>query len=175
MTDNELAFLGSHVGPRDNVFEYGGGMSTAYLSTRCRRLVTVEHQPTRAAELTLGLLNAGLTNVSVYAVPPDAPYVEGGDDDGDLATFRSYVQTYTGLGVDVVVIDGRARCAVARWIAERAPYGPHPGLRVFLHDCDREELKPIYTDTVVDESMVPRCFDKVEQFERLMLMRMKEV
>jgi hypothetical protein len=64
--------------------------------------------------------------------------------------------------------------AAARWIAERAPFGPHPKMRVLLHDCDRPSYASIYTDTEVDGVLVPRCFDEVQRVERLMLLRMKE-
>jgi len=183
LSDKELEFLGAHLGPDKTAFEWGSGMSTAFLATRCRRVTTVEHQAPRAAEIALGLYNAGRTNVAVYCIPPDFPYVDGGDDDGDLATFRSYVQAYTGLGVDVVLIDGRARCAAARWIAERAPFGPHPSMKIFCHDADRPALAAIWTDTTTEGGivdgvelplLVPRCFDMVETVERLALLRMKE-
>lgn len=167
LSDKELEFLGTHVGLQDVVFEWGSGLSTAFLATRCKRLTTVEHQPTRAAEIALGLYNAGKTNVAVYCVPPDLPYQEGGEDDGDLATFHSYVTAYTGQGVDVVLSDGRARVETIRWAVERAPFGPTPAMRWFVHDVDREALAPIFKGP-------ERLLEPVEFVERLALLKMRE-
>lgn len=173
LTDNELRFIGSHVGPTDRAFCYGG-VGAGALAALCKRTVVVEHDAARAVELidaaldTFTVLASG--TVSVVWAPADMP---GGDD--DLTTYRSFVQAYTGLGVDVVVIGGPAKVACARWVAERAPFGPHPSMRVFLLQADRPEYASIYTDTVVDEAIVPRCFDETERFERVALLKMREV
>jgi tRNA A58 N-methylase Trm61 len=144
LNDEELAFLGSHVWYNDTVFEYGSGKSTAYLAPRCKRLITVEHKPEFAAVALLQAHQAGHGNVTVISAPPVLPYVEGTDDDGDLSTFGPYVDAYTGKGVNVVLIDGRARCEVIRHILETASYGPSPDLKIFVHDINR----PAYADAL---------------------------
>lgn len=144
LSEKELEFLGAHVKTTDTVFEWGSGITTAFLAQRCRRLTTVEHIPSFAAQAILWAHNTGQRNVQIISAPPDLPYVEGGEDDGDLATFLSYVETYTGKGVDVVLVDGRSRVECCRWLAERAPFGPHPDMAVFLHDCEREQYRPIF-------------------------------
>ncbi len=160
LNDAELAFLGEYVTRSTTVFEYGSGVSTMYLAPRCRRLITVEHQPAWAAMMTLWAHNDGMHNVTVICCPPNMPYVEGTADDGDLSTFRSYVESYTGKSVDVVIIDGRARVETARYVLERAPFGPSPGLSVFLHDADREQYAPILT-----------MFKEEKRVDRLALLR----
>lgn len=155
LTADELAFLGSRVGKPDTVWEWGTGESTFYLAYRCRRVISVEHQPPRAAEAVLRAANAGLTNVSILSIPPNLPYVEGTIDDGDLSTFRSYVESYVGRGIDAVVIDGRARIDCARFVVERAPFGPDPLTRFFLHDCERPQYAPIF-EMLQEDSRVGR-------------------
>lgn len=175
LTEPELQFLASHVRLTDVVFEFGTGMTTSFLASRCKQLTAVEHIPTLAAQAVLCAYHSGQRNVSVLSVPPGMPYQDGGEDDGDLATFREYVQSYSGRGVDVVLLDGRARCAAALWIAERAPFGPHPGLKVFLHDVDRPQLEPIWKDQVVpgeDGPLTVRAiFKEEERVGRLALLR----
>ncbi len=161
LTENELTFLASHVQLSDNVWEYGSGFTTTFLATRCKRLTSVEHIPSFAAQAVLLAANNGHRNVSVLSIPPDFPYVEGTIDDGDLPTFRSYVESYPGRA-DVVVIDGRARVECVRWMLERAPFGPSPETRFFLHDVNREQYAPI---------SVMLC--EADRLERLSLLRMR--
>ena len=125
----------------DSVWEWGTGATTRYLAGRCKRLVSVEHDATWA----INAISSGLTNSTVLYVPQDLPLVDPSDD-GDGDTHRSYVETYTGKGVDVVLIDGRARVACARQVAEAAAHGPHPGVRIFLHDWERPEYESIWRD-----------------------------
>ena len=133
----ELQFMLSHVGPRDVVWEWGSGRSTLALARKAARVTTVEHDPAWAIKVTA----QAAPNVSVLHIPPNLPF--DNTTDGDGQTFASYVDSYSGLGVSVVLIDGRARVACARRVAETAPFGPNPGMRVFLHDCEREEYAPI--------------------------------
>jgi len=162
LSEKELEFLGAHVKSSDTAWEWGSGITTAFLAQRCRRVTTVEHIPSFAAQAILWAHNTGQRNVQVISAPPDLPYVEGGDDDGDLPTFRSYVESFVGKGVDVVLVDGRARIECVRYLLERAPFGPDPAVRVFVHDIDRPGLAPIL------EMMY-----EVERVERLALLRVR--
>jgi len=159
----EYEFLGNNLKPTDNVWEWGSGNTTTVLSALCRKVTSVEHDPVFAARACLGLMRG----VSVLYVPPDLPMTDP-HADGDYDTFRSYVDTYTGQSIDAVLIDGRARVACARRIAETAPFGPHPGLRVFLHDFDRPEYAGIIQTEV--DGKVTGWFREVSRVGRLMLM-----
>ena len=143
LTADELAFLGANVGPADTVFEYGTGETTQFLALWCRYVTAVEHQAEFARAAMYEAAMAGRTNVSIWWIPTDFPYVEGTDDDGDLATFRRYIESCSGR-YDVVLIDGRARCEAARWLAERAPFGPDPSMRFFLHDAERPQYAEVF-------------------------------
>lgn len=161
LTDEETAFLVANVRPADRCWEWGSGESTTVLSKHCKYVTTVEHIASYAVDVVAWAGAAGQAgsgrrrNVSVIYAPPDLPYIEGTDDDGDLSTFRTYVESYTGRGIDVVLVDGRSRVECCRWLNERAPFGPRPELRVFLHDCDRESYAPIF-EMFTEESRVGR-------------------
>lgn len=142
MTRAEVDFLAANIKPTDRVWEWGSGGSTLWLAERCRSVVSVEHQ----RQFAVDVIHDAPSNVSVLYVPPELPYVEGTEDDGDYETFRSYVNAYTGQGIDVVLIDGRARLWCARHVAENAAYGPHPGMRFFLHDVERSQYDRIWRD-----------------------------
>ena len=144
MTTEEIAFLAANLKPSDRVWEWGSGASTLWLAERCRRVTSVEHQRSFAGNAIRWVPD----NASILYVPPDLEYTEGTEDDGDLATFHSYVECFIGRGVDAVLIDGRARVECAKFIAERAPFGPTPELRVFLHDCHRAQYESIWRDQV---------------------------
>jgi len=137
----EFEFLRSHLRPTDSVFEWGVGATTTLFSAVCRRVVSVEHIGVFSARSILALR----PNAALYHIPTDLPVTDQLAD-GDYETFRSYVDCYQGQGIDVVLIDGRARVACARRVAETAPFGPHPGMRIFLHDWDRKEYAAIYSD-----------------------------
>ena len=166
LNEEEMLFLASHVKSTDTAFEWGTGESTVLLASRCRRVTSVEHQPLRAAQMLLWAMANGVTNLSVLSIPPDLPYAEGTDDDGDASTFRNYVKAYTGEGVDIVLIDGRSRVPCARQIVEVAQFGPTPETKVFIHDVDREQLEPIWRG---DHAY----FCEIARVGRLMLCGMK--
>jgi hypothetical protein len=155
LTPDEMAFLVANVKPTDTVWEWGSGGTTAFLAPLCKRLTAVEHQPAFAASTIMEARVREHTNVSVLYVPPDLPYVEGTDDDGDLTTFRSYVEVYTGRNVDVVLVDGRARVEAFRHINERAQWGPDPEVALFLHDAQRPQYGAVF-DWFREEARVER-------------------
>lgn len=164
MTTAEIHFLAKNLKPRDRVWEWGSGASTLWLSRRVARVFTVDHQRFFAAKA----IEVSLQNTQVTYAPPDFPFDEGAGDDGDHETFRRYVECYTGRNVDVVILDGRARIACARQVAECAAFGPFPGMRIFLHDAGREEYRRIWEDDLGKWGR--GYFRKVEQVEELIMM-----
>ena len=168
LSQAELDFLGSHVKIADSVWEWGTGETTKYLASRCRRLVSVEHSPMWA----VSAISSGQGSSSVLYVPQDQPLIEH-THDGDGDTHRNYVDIYTGYGVDVVLIDGRARVACARRVAETAPFGPNPGMVVFLHDCERSEYARIWKDRESEDGP-DGYFKRIAVVERLMLMEARQ-
>ncbi len=166
MTDAEVALLERSLKATDRVWEWGSGGSTLWLAKRVRHVTTVEHKGTFAANLIGDVVQAGLLNVSVLHIPQNGYYEDGTEDDGDLTSFRDYVQCYTGAGVDVVILDGRARLACAIQVAEHAHVGPSPSMRIFLHDCSRKE----YADIIEDREGWRAPFVMVERVENLVML-----
>lgn len=152
MTPGETAFLAAHLKSTDVAWEWGSGSSSTWLARRVRSVTSVEHQAHYAASL----IKSAPSNLSVLFIPPSSPYVEGGEDDGDLTTFKDYVECFQGRNVDVIVVDGRARTWCCRHIAETAPFGPFPGQRIFLHDCDRSQYAPIWETHLREVARVER-------------------
>jgi len=167
MTDEEIAFLDAGLKPSDRVWEWGAGGSTLWLAARVKQVTAVEHQRTFAADV----IQAAPSNVSLLYCPPEFPYAEGTEDDGDLETFRSYVGAYTGELIDVVVIDGRARLWCARQVAENAAFGPHPEMRFYLHDADRSAYRRIWEDD--PKLWGDGWFSPVERVGNLLRMEMR--
>lgn len=155
LTKDEMELLADNIRPEHTAWEWGTGKTTVLLTQICRRVTSVEHQATHAAEAIIWARERARQNLSVIYAPPDLPYVEGTIDDGDLATFRRYVEGYSGRGVDVVLIDGRARVECARWVAERAPFGPHPDMAIFLHDAERPQYAEVF-EILREEARVGR-------------------
>ena len=112
--------------PGARVFEWGSGASTAWLSRRASRVVTVEHDAAWAAQVR-PLLGEG---VEVLTVPPVAARPGAGVRSqkpgfADL-DFSDYVAAIDQQpdDLDLVVIDGRAREAcLHRAVPHLAPDG----------------------------------------------------
>lgn len=166
LSPEEFDFLKSRLLRTDTVWEWGCGATTTLFSYLCRKVTSVEHHPIYAARAVLGMIRGS----SVLYVPPDLAFDAASQDDGDGDTFRSYVESYTGAGVDVVFIDGRARVACARRVAETAPHGPHPEMKVFLHDWERPEYEPIWREESAPGAGDAGYLRRVETVGRLMLL-----
>lgn len=138
MTDAELAFLAQGLRPRENLWEWGAGASSPWLARKAARLTSVEHDR-MWAQTVLAVLPS---TASLIWCPLDREPAAG--EDGDDNDAWHYVRTYTGEGVTAVILDGRARVACARRVAETAPFGPHAEMRIWLHDCHRPEYEPIW-------------------------------
>lgn len=112
--------------------EWGGGMSTLQfpdLLPADATWLTIEHDPTWAAELTALVTRPGVT---VRHVLPDNPNFTG---DGDAESFAAYLAAAdAGAPYDLVFIDGRARAAGV----ERARKLLSPQGVVILHDANRD-------------------------------------
>lgn len=142
MTPEEVDFLASKLSPTDHVFEYGAGSSTLWLRNRVARVTSVEHDAVWASTVILNIRTAGVLGVEVHFVPTDRPW--DGHGDGDLETFDSYVRALKPCSArpyDVILIDGRARVDCAKRVAAL-----RAGRAVFLHDCERVEYAPVWTE-----------------------------
>jgi predicted O-methyltransferase YrrM len=134
------AFLRSR-GGRARAFEYGAGASTLWLSRRCARVVTVEHDrewwPPLAAHLK------SLANVEARCIPPvlsqtpECPSRRAGWSGLDFAPYVRAIRQARGP-FDLIVIDGRARSSCLR---EALGHLARGGLVVF-DNADRRRYAP---------------------------------
>lgn len=100
-----------------HVFEWGSGASTAFFAHRCARLVSIEHNPGWYETVGAALEYRKLTQATRHLIEPE----EGFDPDFassqksfEAVNFREYVEVINGYSddhFDVILVDGRARCA----------------------------------------------------------------
>lgn len=97
-----------------NVFEYGPGASTVWLSKRSSRVAYVEHDAEFlpvVTQLTLGLKNVtGVLVMPVFCMAGDF-VCSSGRKGFEGYDFSNYVSAIRGAGgpFDLIVVDGRAR------------------------------------------------------------------
>jgi hypothetical protein len=113
------------------VFEYGAGASTAWLARRAGEVHSVEHDTEFATSIESWL--EPFANVTLHVEPPvgsAAPATPSAKDGHAGLDFTAYVSTIDSVpaGLDLVVIDGRAREACLRRAVPRLAPG---GLVVF--------------------------------------------
>jgi hypothetical protein len=134
------AFLRSR-GGRARAFEYGAGASTLWLSRRCARVVTVEHDRTWWPPLAARLKPLG--NVEARCIPPvpsrapDCPSRRAGWSGLDFAPYVRAIRQARGP-FDLIVIDGRARSSC---LHEALGHLARGGLVVF-DNADRRRYAP---------------------------------
>jgi hypothetical protein len=105
------AFLRSR-GGRARAFEYGAGASTLWLSRRCARVVTLEHDRRWWPPLAAHLRRLDNVNARCIApVPSRAPACPSRRAGWSGLDFAPYVRAIRQAGgpFDLIVIDGRAR------------------------------------------------------------------
>lgn len=134
MTEEESEYFLSFINSSCRVLEYGSGESTNEIGSRCRSLVSVEHQKEWFDKVSTGALH----NCTLLYNPPDLPYREGSSD-GTYEQFLSYVTAPVEYGpFDVVLLDGRCRVACAKLVKTHWPTA-----KVFIHDFEREEYQEV--------------------------------
>ena len=152
MNFSVIRWLDAYLRPTMDVFEYGSGGSTAFVASRVRRLVSVEHDPPWHASVSRALRERGIRNCDLRLVPPvrrpetaDVPYGPGSYTSFAPHTrgysFEDYVRSIDAFpdgSFDLVIVDGYARpSAVARAIPKVRPMG-----YLLLDDSDQEYARP---------------------------------
>lgn len=124
MTYTSIDFLRETVTAEHRIFEFGSGGSTMFLSLRCGKLVSVEHDPEWAVSVRAAIGERGIGNVDFKLIEPQKGAVDGNVDAADPTSFASgepqyascsfkdYVSSiddYPDESFDIVIVDGRAR------------------------------------------------------------------
>lgn len=112
-----MKWLEDRIHPRFSVLEYGSGGSTLFFASRCRHVVTVEHDPSWAAAMRSAIDSFGY-RVDLRLVPPELnqsiptiPSQRFPDPGADFSAYVSVASEFPDDSFDVISIDGRARCA----------------------------------------------------------------
>lgn len=136
------------------MLEWGSGGSTTYFPQFVKLYLSIEHD-----KYWFDLVKmAQPDNCELYWVKNNLPRTIPSKRE----QFKDYVEYVNHLGIehfDAVLIDGRARVACAK---EVVPYINQKSV-VFLHDCQRNEYKEIYT-----------IYEQVDRAGVLSVMRLRE-
>ena len=153
MTFGAIAFLRRRLRPTMRALEFGSGGSTIFVGRRVEHITTIEHDPGWAEQVVRAAAAAGLSNVRVQVVEPEA-----GCRGGDPAEPRSYVSSaapYAGSSfaryaaaaeafgdssVDLVILDGRARPSCGLHAIPKV----RPGGLVVLDNAERSHYRWIH-------------------------------
>ena len=124
-----------------NVFEWGSGASTVWLSRRVKHVISVEHDEYWAVTMTKELETRDINNVSLHLYPAldiKSPKVRSGKKGFSNLDFSQYTQAINEFqGFDLIVIDGRAR--IDCW--EEARKHINKGGLIVLDNCNRKRYK----------------------------------
>lgn len=153
VTFRAIDWLESYLSPGMNVFEYGAGGSTLYLTKRVHRVISVEHDE-GFYSLVRGILSQrNVSNCQLVLHKPE-PCEDGGSAFASHQAkyrglcFEAYVKaidTYPDHSFDLVLVDGRARVACVRQALAKVK----PGGAFLLDNSDRTgyaEAKRILAD-----------------------------
>ena len=138
-------WLRSTLRPDWSVFEWGSGASTLFLGRRVNRVTSVEHHRQWYERLAARLEQEGLSHCELELVPPDEHAGEAAYASEEATcrgqTFERYVKRIDAVAdgsLDLVIVDGRARCACVRHALAKVKAGGY----VLLDDSDRERYAP---------------------------------
>lgn len=122
------------------VFEWGSGASTLFFAMRCKDFVSIENSPGWYDKVGLALTYRGMredvTRIRVDAGEGFEPDFASYQPGLDTVNFRDYVKVIDrepDESFDVILVDGRARCACL----EHAQPKLKPGGLLILDDSAR--------------------------------------
>lgn len=153
VTFRAIDWLESYLCPSMNVFEYGAGGSTLYLTKRVDRVISVEHDEGFYSLVREILSQRNISNCRLVLHKPE-PCENGGIAFASHQAkyrglcFEAYVKavdTYPDHSFDLVLVDGRARVACVRQALAKVK----PGGAFLLDNSDRTcyaEAKRILAD-----------------------------
>lgn len=125
--EDESRFFLESIGKDDRVLEYGSGQSTKEIASRCKELVSIEHQRDWYEKVILDIPK----NVTLILKEPNLPYLENTYNCGKYEEFEDYITCPRSYGkFDVIFIDGRARVECAKFCRNLA----HENTLIFIHD-----------------------------------------
>ncbi len=110
------------------VFEWGSGASTPFFAMRCGHLVSIEHSPEWFAKVGVALEYRGIAGDRYLREASEGfdPDFGSSQPGYDTVNFRAYVNSIgmmTKESQDVILVDGRARCACLQAAQPKLKHG----------------------------------------------------
>ncbi|MDR2911388.1 MAG: hypothetical protein LBV47_08545 [Bacteroidales bacterium] len=109
-----IQFLNNILKPNMTVWEYGSGSSTLYFARRVKQVFSIENNPEWFAYLTTVIDNQKVNNVTRQLIENQPTAPDKYFSKFDNTCFENYVRsidTMNNSGLDIVLVDGRARTA----------------------------------------------------------------
>jgi len=157
-THNEEQFLFNHLNKELKVLEYGAGQSTIDISSRCKSIISIEHD-----ELWYKSQKDIPENVLIILKKPNKEYVEGGHC-GTYDQFEDYINAPKSFGkFDVIFIDGRARIECVKFIHQVCK----DDTIIFIHDFTSRIKTEGYGDIL-------EYLDLIESVEDMSMFKIKK-
>jgi hypothetical protein len=124
----------THLPPRAQVFEYGGGGSTLWLQDRGAIVTVVEHDPEWYEQL-----RAALPHGTAILLRPCQPVgiIASAVHEGYFDTYVAAINQEPDNSLDLVIVDGRARVDCAREAMSKVK----PGGLLLLDDTERSRYE----------------------------------
>jgi hypothetical protein len=109
LTRTACDFLSSWLKPTDQVVEFGSGRSTAWFASRCRKVISVEHDEGWFDKVSQDLVRLGLQGNVTYRM------IDQGHDENNINQYLAPLLGLEDNQADLVLVDGlhRDHCALA--------------------------------------------------------------
>lgn len=175
LTFKAIDLLESHVNASMTVFEYGGGGSTLFFTSRAGKVVTVEHNAEWFSILQKQCAEKQRNNWEGFHVSaePGAPsnssianpdsYVSDDKDycDMNFRSYASFIDRYPEESFDIIVVDGRARPSCTKHAIPRLKKGGWLVIdntdRDYYFDAFREVLTGQFDMVLHEKGPAPYC------------------
>jgi len=129
MTNDEVRLISEFINSESVVLEYGSGGSTAWFSSSCKFVLSIEHNR-EWFEITQNSLREK-KNSKLILVEPNSSWDKNTKYDGNEFEFHDYIYKPSEFDInpDFVLIDGRARVDCCKFVSEK-----YPNAIIAVHD-----------------------------------------
>lgn len=152
-----IEWLQRNLRPDMEVFEYGSGGSTVFMSEKTRRVYSVESDIYWYLKVRRTLRARSISNCTLLFAAADLPDAMQGKNPGAYETYAGKIDRFPSRFFDLAFIDGRGREACARHGLSKVKKGGY----ILLDNSEREEYLPIkgmlrdYESSVLTSSEMP--------------------
>lgn len=149
ITDSAALWLGKNLKRKMNVFEWGSGGSTFFISKRVKSIISIEHDTKWYRMMKQIIRFKDLQNISYKLIRPERGNkipleYKSSDESFSGKTFQKYCESildYSNEFFDLVVVDGRARVGCVQKAVDKVKRGGY----LILDNSEREEYKKAFS------------------------------